>query len=113
MGCLIEKVGFQEFVSALGRTADAAFIDTRVLFCHLGLVLPAKDRFSSDLMRPEGVEDPIAREFTRCALESEVPIVLGGHCLVSGGLRALADAAAALREFGDNFNRREGFGVSK
>ncbi|MFZ5923879.1 MAG: hypothetical protein ACOYW4_01400, partial [Bacillota bacterium] len=58
----------------------------------------ARDRFSSDLMRPEDIENPVAREFTRSVLASDIPIVLGGHCLVSGGLRALTDSVISLQK---------------
>jgi hypothetical protein len=32
------------------------------------------------------------REFTRCAVSASIPVVLGGHSLVSGGLWLLAEA---------------------
>ncbi|MEW5865605.1 MAG: hypothetical protein AB1774_01975 [Bacillota bacterium] len=98
LGFLVERVGFAGFASLLNKVADAVFMDSRVLFYHLGLDLPARDRFSSDLMRPEDIENPVAREFTRSVLASDIPIVLGGHCLVSGGLRALTDSVISLQK---------------
>lgn len=98
LGCLVETVGFEGFVRLLNRVADAAFMDSRVLFHHLRLDLPASDRFNSDLLRPERIVNPVAREFARAALTSEIPISLGGHCLVSGGLRALTDSAVSLQK---------------
>ncbi|NLB72957.1 MAG: hypothetical protein GX795_02860 [Firmicutes bacterium] len=92
LGYLAQEVGFEGLVSALEKVADAVLIDTRVLFRHLGLELPAKDRFNSDLLRPDAIDDPVARRITTCFLSSEIPIVPGGHSLVSGGLRVLADS---------------------
>lgn len=92
LGCLVEEVGFRGLVNALEKVADAVFIDTRVLFRHLHLELSAKDRFNSDLLRPDAIDDPVARRITTYLLSSDVPIVPGGHSLVSGGLRVIADS---------------------
>lgn len=92
LGYLAEEVGFGGFVRALEKVADAVLVDTRVLFHHLHLDLPAKDRFNSDLLRPEAIDNPVARHVTTCLLSSEIPIVPGGHSLVSGGLRVLVDS---------------------
>ena len=98
LGYLAQEVGFKGFVRALENVADAALIDTRVLFHHLRLDLSAKDRFNSDLLRPEAIDDAVAREVTACLLSSEIPIVPGGHSLVSGGLRVLTDSLTCQRE---------------
>jgi hypothetical protein len=92
LGYLTEEVGFTGLVRALEKVADAVLMDTRVLFHHFNLDLPAKDRFNSDLLRPDAVDDPVAREFTACLLSSKIPIVPGGHSLVSGGLRVIVDS---------------------
>ncbi len=92
LGCFVERAGFAGLVEALNRVAHAAFVDSRVLFHHFHLDLPAEDRFNSDLMRPELVRNPAARELASAALASAAPMALGGHCLVSGGLRAVTDA---------------------
>jgi hypothetical protein len=92
LGYLAEEVGFGSFVRALEKVADAVLVDTRVLFHHLHLDLPAKDRFNSDLLRPDAIDDPVARKITACLLSSSIPIVPGGHSLVSGGLRVITDS---------------------
>jgi hypothetical protein len=79
--------------SLLSRLGDAAFIDTRVLFTHFGLNLTLADRFYSDLGQYQKVDNPFAREFTRQAQEAPIPIILGGHSLVSGGILALLEVA--------------------
>ncbi len=107
LGCLIEQVGFASFVAALDRVADAAFVDSRVLFHHLGLRLSAKDRFSSDLLHVGEVRNPVASRFTESVRASAIPVVLGGHCLVSGGLRALVDSAVSLQKSGQALELRQ------
>ncbi|NLS44975.1 MAG: hypothetical protein GX969_04475 [Firmicutes bacterium] len=92
LGYFAEKVGFEYFTNTLEKTADAVLIDTRVFLCHLHLELSAADRFNSDLLRPDQIEDPIARQITACLLSSKIPIVPGGHSLVSGGLRIITDS---------------------
>lgn len=92
LGYLAQQVGFEGLVSALEKVADAVLIDTRVLFHHLNLELPAKDRFNSDLLRPDAIDNPVARKLTACLLSSSIPIVPGGHSLVSGGLRVITDS---------------------
>jgi len=73
--------------------AQAAFIDTRPLFAHLGLSPSRKDRFLSDALAPEGIEDAWLREFTVAALGAPIPVVLGGSSLVAAGVQLLSEAA--------------------
>ena len=89
----LEQAGARRFFDELARLGQAAFIDTRVILAHFGLDLPPRDRFASDLGQPEDIADPFLRAFTEGALEAAIPVVLGGHSLVSGGLMALTDAA--------------------
>ncbi|MEE9198624.1 MAG: hypothetical protein V3U26_02380 [Dehalococcoidia bacterium] len=93
LGHYIEQVQPRRFFEGLSELGDAAFIDTRVLFHHLNLGLSASDRFLSDLMRPQQIAHPWLRDFTQAALDAPIPVILGGHSLVSGGLLALAEVA--------------------
>jgi len=95
LGYYIEEVGVERFFATLGELGDAAFLDTRVIFGHLGLWPPASDRFYSDLRQPEKIAHPFVRDFTAAAIRAPIPVVLGGHSLVSGGLYALIEAAWA------------------
>lgn len=81
---------FQEVVPALGRSA---FFDDRVLWAHQGVWPSGSDRFYSDLLNADAIADPFVRQFTEAALACPVPVVLGGHSLVSGGLYVLVEAA--------------------
>ncbi|MCL4459871.1 MAG: hypothetical protein M1136_05865 [Chloroflexi bacterium] len=95
LGFYLQGVGIAGFLAALTELGDAAFLDSRVLFAHLGLQPSRADRFYSDLLQPENIVDPFVREFTAAARAAAIPIILGGHSLVSGGLLALIEAAWA------------------
>jgi hypothetical protein len=93
MAFLLEAVGPERFFEQLAEMADAAFIDTRPIFAHLGLQPSRPDRFLSDLMEPEGMSDPRVREFTAAACQAPIPVVLGASSLVTSGLQLLSEAA--------------------
>ena len=107
LGFYLEQVGMSRFFQTLGQLGNAAFIDSRVIFHHFRLELPAPDRFLSDLGQPHEIQDPFAREFTQTALEAPIPVVLGGHSLISGGLLALVEAAWLENDE----RRRDGEGI--
>jgi hypothetical protein len=88
----IEQDGPLSFFGRLERACDAAWIDTRPLLGTGDLLPPAAVRFSSDLFRVEDVLDPAWRAFAEAARSSSIPVVLGGHSLVSGGLYLAAAA---------------------
>ncbi len=91
VGHFLEAVGPEAFFSYLASVTDVALIDTRVLMSHLGLRLPAGDRFNSDLGLADRIENDWLREFTRAAYNAPIPVVLGGHSLIYGGLWAVLD----------------------
>ena len=95
LGYYLEAVGLARFFEELAAMAGAVFVDNRVLFAHRGLWPSAADRFHSDLRQPEMVTDPFVRELTEAAMAAPVPVVMGGHSLVSGGMYALIEAAWA------------------
>jgi hypothetical protein len=97
LGLYADIAGAGGLVRAIERLADAAFIDSRVLFAHRGLTPSARDRFASDALMPELIEETWVREFTEAVMGASIPIVLGGHSLVSGGVWALSER---VREVG-------------
>lgn len=92
MGRLIQELGFRGFFEYLTKIAQGAVLDTRVLFEHFQWELTQTDRFASDLGEFDLIKHPGLREFTHAATSSSIPILLGGHSLVTGGLWALIDA---------------------
>lgn len=98
LGYMAQELGPERFFKCLAGTADVAFIDTRVIFGHRKTKLSDWDRFQSDLGRHDLVEDAWTREFTRCAQEADIPVVLGGHSLVAAGLWLFAEMIVKERE---------------
>ncbi len=93
LGFFIEAAGLARFFEVLPSLGDAAFIDTRVLLAHIRIDATREDRFLSDLSDWKSISDPFLRDFTRAAAEADIPILLGGHSLMSGGLMALNEFA--------------------
>ncbi|RLC97602.1 MAG: hypothetical protein DRI77_06930, partial [Chloroflexi bacterium] len=54
--------------------------------------------FNSDLYRWDKIKEPFLRRFTQAAAEARVPVVLGGHSIVAGGLMALVESFEAKRQ---------------
>ncbi|MDP6607053.1 MAG: hypothetical protein QF664_12465 [Dehalococcoidia bacterium] len=94
LGQLLASVGSQAFFGdLLPDLCDAAFIDIRPALIQLGLHASRADRFAADVGQAAMVEDDRLREIVEAANASPVPVVLGGHSLVSGGLMLLNDWA--------------------
>ncbi len=100
LGFLLESVGIESFFSKLAELGDAAFIDTRVLLAHMGIAAGREDRFLSDLGCWKDIDQPFLREFTQAACTAPIPVILGGHSLMSGGLMALNEFAWQQSEAG-------------
>jgi hypothetical protein len=97
LGMLLDHDGPGSIGALLARLGDAALVDTRVLLAHrLGsderAWPPPEDRFASDLLVPERIDDPWLRELTAAALRAPIPVLLGGHTLVGPGIRLVARA---------------------
>ena len=68
-------------MAALGRSSEAAAWP------------PEEERLASDFGDVTRVETPWLRELTESAADASVPFLLGGHALVSDGLRLIVAAA--------------------
>jgi hypothetical protein len=93
LGFLIEEIGCERFFQRLAELGDGAVIDTRVIEAHMGVEPGREDRFQSDLLAWEAIEEPFLRRFTKAASEAPIPILLGGHSLP----RALTPLRLAVR----------------
>jgi hypothetical protein len=87
----LDLVGLEKFFREMSELADAMFLDSRVILAARRMWPSPADRFNSDLRRPDEIADPFLREFTAAAIAAPMPVVLGGHSLVSGGLMALVN----------------------
>ena len=101
LGLYLDEVGPERFFQSLPQLCDAAFIDTRVLLAHKRIDASRSDRFLSDLGQPDDITDPFLRDFTHAALAAPIPVLLGGHSLMSGDLMALNEHAWSLRDAGE------------
>ncbi len=94
LGLHLDRTGPAGLGSLIEGLADAAIVDTRVLMAHhfgrdeAGWPV-AEDRFASDLLLHERIQDPWLRELTESAEAASVPVLLGGHTLVGPGIRLL------------------------
>jgi hypothetical protein len=93
-------VGFEPFFDKLAGLVNGALIDDRVFLAAQGLWPSAADRYNSDLYRWECVQNPFLRDLTRAAAGCRVPIVLGGHSVVAGGLMTLVEIHELRQEAG-------------
>ncbi len=91
LGLLIDHAGLEQFFNYLARVARCAFIDSRVLMYHYQYDFPDQSRFLSDLGLWTEIEETWLKEFTRLAVNCPIPVVLGGHSLVSGSMWALCN----------------------
>ena len=89
---MLREDGIPAFFERLTQACDGAVIDTRPLLAGPGPLPSPADRFASDLLRPNEIGDPLWRSFTEAALAAPIPVLLGGHSAVSGGLYLLAEA---------------------
>ena len=88
----LRLVGLDRFFEALAGLADGVFLDSRVIMAACGEWPAAEDRFNADLLRWREIQSPFLRQLTRAAAEAPVPVVMGGHSIVSGGLMTLVDS---------------------
>lgn len=102
MGFFLEEVGVGKFIAYLEKVARCAFWDTRVLMAHLKQRPSTEERFLSDLGYWQEIKNPVIREFTRAAVESQIPIVCGAHSLLLGGLWTLVDEIGPTHDHWQN-----------
>ncbi|MBX3081668.1 MAG: hypothetical protein KF716_08520 [Anaerolineae bacterium] len=87
----VKARGFSGFFMDLAEMTDAVLFDDRVLFAAFGKHPSTADRFASDLFWTDVIQDSWLREFTYAAKSARIPVILGGHSLVAGGLYVLAE----------------------
>ncbi|OLC52706.1 MAG: hypothetical protein AUH85_16280 [Chloroflexi bacterium 13_1_40CM_4_68_4] len=93
LGFLYEQLGPDRFFARMAELGQGLILDSRVLFAHLGLRPSAADRFASDVFDAGAIAEPKLRAFTEAASAAPIPVLLGGHSVVSGALFTLAELA--------------------
>lgn len=91
----IDGRGLVGFFSDLADMMDGLIWDNRALLAAMNLQPSAGDRFAADMLLAEKINDSWLRDFTFAAREARIPILMGGHSLVAGGLYLLTDLIPA------------------
>lgn len=91
----LDVVGVEDFFQALSELTNAVLLDNRVILASKALWPSTLDRFNSDLYRWEAIEEPFLQRLTRAAAEAPIPVLMGGHSVVAGGLMALTESLLA------------------
>ncbi|MFC1959292.1 hypothetical protein ACFLYO_01150 [Chloroflexota bacterium] len=91
LGELLRTTGPTQFFATLANMTDAAIIDSRPLMASQGHWPTNADRFASDLYQIGQIKNEWLREFTIAARAAPIPILLGGHSVVAGGLFTLIE----------------------
>ena len=98
LGRAFEELGPDKFLEFLGDKGTGVVLDTRILFDYKGEWPSRKDRFSSDIFDSGAIGVDYLRELTQTARKSSIPIIFGGHSMVSGSLYLLSEAAWKITE---------------
>jgi hypothetical protein len=94
-----ERLGPADLLGELASLGDAVVLDTRVLMAaragssEASAWPPEDERFASDFGDAGRIATPWLRELTEAAASASVPVVMGGHALVSDGLRIVVESA--------------------
>lgn len=88
----IDAVGVRRFFADLADMSDAALIDSRVVLAARNVWPDDAQRFASDLLMADVIDDPFLRAFTQAAADCPIPILLGGHSLVTAGLWTMLES---------------------
>jgi hypothetical protein len=93
------QLGPADLVHELAQLGDAVILDSRVVMAGLAgssdaaAWPPEEERFASDFLDVGPIGTPWLAELATAAAGAPVPFLLGGHALVSDGLRILGEAA--------------------
>jgi len=94
LAAAIEAMGQQAFMHELEQSADAVLWDTRVWMAHHHIWPSDADRFAADFGWVDQIQDADLRRLTEAQNSISIPMICGGHGVVSGGLYALLETIA-------------------
>jgi hypothetical protein len=82
---------YEDAFAQLAHESDGILIDTRVWMAHHKLlpVLDEEERFASDLLLADLIQNEKLKRFTEAARTCSVPVLLGGFGLVNQGVQLL------------------------
>jgi hypothetical protein len=99
LGTMFEEMGLEKTFKFIESASQAAVIDSRIPFAQLRGDVSVCDRFYSDLGLWQEIKDPWVRDFTKRAMEAPIPVLLGGHSLILGGMWSLVSAYGEISIF--------------
>lgn len=87
---IFQPENFDNFFRLFENICDGGIFDTRVIFSLFAGKYEQEEAYLSDMLMWEKINNPFIKSFTKKVSESRVPIILGGHSVVNGGLMALS-----------------------
>jgi hypothetical protein len=99
LASFMDRASPAELIAELASLGDAVILDTRVLMAARAGSAEAsswpaeEERFASDFGDAARVSTPWLRQLVDAASAAPVPVLCGGHALVSDGLRLIVAAA--------------------
>jgi hypothetical protein len=99
LAAFMARTSPSELIAELSGLGDAVVLDTRVLMAARASSAEAsawpaeEERLTSDFGDAGRVGTPWLRELTEAAARAPVPVLCGGHALVSDGLRIIVRSA--------------------
>lgn len=91
LGELLDLKGPTGFWKQLSEICDAVIMDSRVLMARRGYLPDPVQRYASDLGQIDIIEDNWLKAFTQAAHAVPIPVLLGGHSVVAGGVILLSE----------------------
>jgi hypothetical protein len=92
IGEVVEDWGPQRFIEFIARLSDAVLWDTRVWMAHCGTWPSTADRFAADLGWVDQINNESLKKLAHSVHQCDIPILLGGHGVVAGGIYALLES---------------------
>lgn len=91
LGEIVDAWGPEKFVRKLATMSDAAVWDTRVWMAHHAEWPSAADRYAADLGLIDDIQNPDLKTLADAIGKASIPILAGGHGVVSGGFYAMLE----------------------
>ena len=91
LNSIFQSKNFDTFFDMFENICNACILDTRVIFYLFADKYNQEDAYLSDMQMWKKIKNPFIKSFTKRVSESKVPIILGGHSVVNGGLMALSN----------------------
>lgn len=90
----MEQVGEEAFIQHLAETSDLVLFDTRVYMAHHRIWPTNDERFASDVGQVAAVSNARLQRLVEAVEAAPIPILMGGHNVVSGGVYGLLEIAS-------------------